>query len=54
VGTDPCRNRHAPAAAAAAQALAADEDDSFSAAAWADPRALKSHFAGVGSVRVPR
>jgi hypothetical protein len=36
------------------QALAADEDDAYSRSAWADPGALKQHFAGVGSVRIPR
>jgi hypothetical protein len=38
------------------KALAAGaDDDAGGRAAWADPRALKQHFAGVGgSVRIPR
>ncbi|GBF94463.1 hypothetical protein Rsub_06997 [Raphidocelis subcapitata] len=37
------------------KALCADDDDAYARSAWADPRALKQHFAGVGgSVRIPR
>jgi cilia- and flagella-associated protein 298 len=36
------------------QRLAQDEDDSYTSAAWANPKALKQHFAGVSNVRIPR
>lgn len=39
----------------ALDAAAADDGaDDAGRAPWADPRALKQHFAGVASVRVPR
>lgn len=33
----------------------ADEDDSFANSSWANPKSLKSHFAGVGgNIRIPK
>lgn len=34
--------------------LADDDDDSHANSAWANPQSLKSHFAGVTTVRMPR
>ncbi len=36
------------------QALAEDDDDSYANSSWANPKSLKSHFAGVQSVRLPK
>ncbi|KAF8067412.1 CFAP298 [Scenedesmus sp. PABB004] len=35
-------------------ALAQDEDDSYTQSSWASSKALKAHFSGVTSVRIPR
>lgn len=34
------------------QKLAEDEDDDYTNSAWANPKALKHHFSGVGGVRI--
>ncbi|KAG2433099.1 hypothetical protein HYH02_012802 [Chlamydomonas schloesseri] len=36
------------------KALAEDDDDSYANSSWANPKSLKSHFAGVQSVRLPK
>lgn len=35
--------------------LVADEDDGYAGSSWANPKSLKTHFAGMGGdVRIPR
>ena len=34
------------------QKLAENDDDDYTNSAWANPKALKHHFSGVGSVRI--
>jgi len=47
------RSRQLPAAAAAcAQKLAEDDGTAYYDSAWADPKALKTHFSGVPQVRL--
>ena len=38
----------------AMQKLAENDDDSHADSSWANPKSLKSHFAGIQSVRLPK
>ena len=33
------------------RALVEDEDDSYTHSSWANPKALKTHFSGVGNIK---